>query len=77
MPTATSSLPKRVNFLISERAHGELVRLAKESNRSITDILRLGLGLAKLALEAERSSNRLIVTTSDGQPLKEIVLPPS
>jgi hypothetical protein len=66
---------RRVNFVLSERAHADLVALSKETMRSMTELVRLGLGLVKLALEAERSGNKLIVTTTDGQPLKEIVLP--
>jgi len=41
----------------------------------MTELVRVGLGLVKLALEAERKGHRLVVTTSDGQPIKEIVLP--
>jgi hypothetical protein len=41
----------------------------------MTDVVRLGLGLVKIALEAKKDGNRLVVTNSEGQPLKEIVLP--
>jgi len=70
-------ITKRLNFILSGRAHADLVEWSKETNRSMTDIIRLGLGLARLALEAERKGNRLVVTTSEGDPIKEIVLPPS
>lgn len=74
--TATAALTgKRVNFVLSERAYSELVTLSKETMRSMTEVVRLGLGLVKIALEAERQGNRLIVTTSDGKAVKEIVLP--
>ena len=66
---------KRVNFILSERAHSELVNLSRGTMRSMTELIRLGLGLVKLALEAERNGQRLIVTTAEGQPVKEIVLP--
>ena len=77
MPSGTSTLVKRVNFVLSGKAHSDLAKLARDTNRSMTDVLRLGLGLAKLALEAERADHRLIVASADGQPLREIVLPPS
>ena len=74
--TSTAALTgKRVNFVLSERAYSELVTLSKETMRSMTEVVRLGLGLVKIALEAERQGNRLIVTTADGQAVKEIVLP--
>jgi len=49
--------------------------MAKRNRRSMTELVRLGLGLVKIALEAEQNGHKLIVTTADGQPLKEIVLP--
>jgi len=66
---------KRVNFVLSGKAHSELVTMAKRNRRSMTELVRLGLGLVKIALEAEQNGHKLIVTTADGQPLKEIVLP--
>jgi hypothetical protein len=77
MPTVDSPAltGKRINFMLSDKAYDELVTLAKQRMRSMTEIIRLGLGLAKLALEAESRGQRLIVTTEDGQPVKEIVLP--
>lgn len=66
---------KRVNFLLSERAYGELTQLSRRTRRSMTEIVRVGLGLARLALEAEEKGNRLVVVDTEGQPLKEIVLP--
>jgi hypothetical protein len=72
---APSVVGKRVNFVLSERAYTELVNLSKETMRSMTELVRLGLGLVKIAIEAERRGQRLIVTTAEGDPVKEIVLP--
>jgi hypothetical protein len=73
--TAALATGKRVNFILSERAHSDLTTLAESTHRSMTDVVRLGLGLVKIALEASRNGQRLVVTNSEGQPLKEIVLP--
>ena len=73
--TAAEIETKRVNFVLSGKAHSELVTMAKRNRRSMTELVRLGLGLVKIALEAEQNGHKLIVTTADGQPLKEIVLP--
>jgi hypothetical protein len=72
---SATSIGKRVNFVLSEKAHSDLVSFAKETRRSMTELVRLGLGLIKIALEAERAGNKLIVTNSTGEPIKEIVLP--
>jgi len=73
--TAVPVVGKRVNFVLSERAYKELVSLSKGTMRSMTELVRLGLGLVKIAIEAERHGHRLIVTTTEGDPVKEIVLP--
>jgi hypothetical protein len=75
METTTPMAGRRVNFVLSERAHTDLVGLSKDSMRSMTELVRLGLGLVKLAWEAQQNGNRLVVTTADGRPVKEIVLP--
>jgi hypothetical protein len=77
-PAATITSPstgKRVNFILSEKSHSDLAALAESTHRSMTDVVRLGLGLVKIALEANRNGQRLVVTSAEGQPLKEIVLP--
>jgi hypothetical protein len=66
---------KRVNFFLSEKAHSELAVMSKRTGRSMTELVRLGLGLVKVALEAEQNGHKLIVTSAEGTPLKEIVLP--
>jgi hypothetical protein len=75
METTTPVVGRRVNFVLSEKAHTDLVSLSKHSMRSMTELVRLGLGLVKVALEAQQNGNKLVVTTADGRPLKEIVLP--
>jgi len=66
---------KRVNFVLSEKAYSELALLSKRTGHSMTELVRLGLGLVKIAFEAEENNHKIIVTTTDGNPLKEIVLP--
>jgi hypothetical protein len=66
---------KRLNFNLTVRAFDELKRLSDESGLSMTEIMRLGLGLIRIAFDEERKGNTLVVSTSDGRHLKEIVLP--
>ena len=72
--TATVSV-KRLNINLPETAYDELQRLSKLSNRSMTDVVRTALGLAKIAFEEERSGNKLAVVDRNGKLKKEIVLP--
>ena len=73
--TSPTLIGKRVNFVLSEKGYSDLVALAKDTRRSMTEIVRLGLGLVRIAIEAEREGNRLIVTSKVGDPIKEVVLP--
>jgi hypothetical protein len=80
MPTAPAPAlapanGKRVNFILSEKAHSDLVALSESTHRSMTEVIRLGLGLVKIALEAARKGHKLVVTNPEGLPIKEIVLP--
>lgn len=66
---------KRINITLSERAFSDLQMASKASRRSMTEIVRLSLGLMKILMEAEEKGQRLYVATADGQAIKEIVLP--
>jgi hypothetical protein len=74
---STPRIGKRINFQLSERAYMELTELSRETHRSMTEIVRLGLTLVKIAIEEQLKGNKLIVTTAKGTPVKEIVLPDS
>ena len=68
---------KRLNFLVSEDTYSDLITLSKQHNRSLTELIKLGLGLVRLALDAKQNGQRLVVLSADGHPHREIVLPPS
>ena len=42
----------------------------------MTDVVRFALGLVKIAFQEAAAGHKLIVTTADGKPLKEIVVVP-
>jgi hypothetical protein len=65
---------KRLNINLPPAVYGTLQRLATETNRTMTDVVRTGLSLAKIALEAEKTNNKLAVVSQDGKISKEIVL---
>jgi hypothetical protein len=66
---------KRLNVSLSERAYSDLLNASHETRRSMTELVRLGIGLVRIALETERNGHRLVVATAEGNALKEIVLP--
>lgn len=71
---ATAPTYKRLNINLPLAVFGELERLASNSGRTMTEIVRTALGLVKVAIEAEQSNNKLAVVSPEGKLLKEIVL---
>jgi hypothetical protein len=69
------SSSRRVNLNLSEQAYSDLQSLCKGTNRTMTEVIRLGLGLVKIAITEAGSGNKLVVASERGKPLKEIVLP--
>jgi hypothetical protein len=66
---------RRLNVNLPSKVADDLEKLASDSGRSMTEIVRTALGLVKIAQEVTDKDQKLIVTNSDGKPLKEIVLP--
>ena len=74
-PVADTVTTRRLSLNLSDSVYSELASLAKERRSSMTEIVRLALGLVRIAIQAAKKGQRLVVTTDDGQPVKEIVLP--
>jgi hypothetical protein len=66
---------RRLSLNLSSQAYDQLNALALESRTSMTDIVRLALGLARIAIQEGRRGNKLVVSNPDGQAIKELVLP--
>jgi len=69
------SVPPRLNVFLSERARLDLQRVAAIRKTTLTEVVRLGLALAKIAVEEAERGNKLMITDKDGRPLREIILP--
>lgn len=65
---------RRLNINLPEELFVELERLAKRSNRTMTELVRSSLGLVRVAFEEERRGHKLAVVTAEGEIRKEIVL---
>ncbi len=66
---------KRLNLILSSTVYEELAALSRERRTTMTEIVRLALGLVKIAIHEAKQGNKLVVTTSSGEVLKELVLP--
>jgi hypothetical protein len=66
---------RRLNFVLSERAYQDLHSLAVRSHRSMTELLRFGIGLMKLAVEEQEAGHRLMVVDKKNKGIKQIVIP--
>jgi hypothetical protein len=74
-PALSAAVEKRLAINLSERAYLDLKQCAEGTSRSMTDVIRMGIGLYKVAVEVVRENNKLVVVSATGKPLKEIVLP--
>ena len=66
---------KKLTLKFSGKAYAEFQELSKRHRRSMTELIRLGVGVVKILLEAAEQNHKVIVATADGKTLKEIVLP--
>lgn len=65
----------RLNLNLPEESREQLNRLAAKTQRSITELVRTGLGLVKMFYECQAAGQRIVITDQDGNAVKEIVIP--
>ncbi|PZU99366.1 MAG: hypothetical protein DCE90_02310 [Pseudanabaena sp.] len=65
---------KRLNLDLSLEAYELLQRLAEESGKNMTEVLRTGLALYGIAQD-EKQKGRSLGVVKDDQVVKELVLP--
>ena len=66
---------KRLSLNLSDAVYNDLEQLATQRQSSMTEIVRLALGLVRIAISESEKGNKLVVTSATGDALKEIVLP--
>lgn len=64
---------KRLNIILPEKAFSELRNLATETNRTMTDVLRMGISLAHIAISEEGHGRKLAIVDHEGKLVKELV----
>jgi len=65
----------RINLNLSASARADVDKLAEETGNTITELVRLALSLLKVVVEEGRKGHKLIITTSDGTPQTQLVIP--
>lgn len=66
---------RKLTINLPESTFRELQELSARSQRSMTEIVRAGFGLAKIAFDEQSRQNKLSVTNSEGKTIKDIVIP--
>jgi hypothetical protein len=66
---------KRLSLILSDSVFDDLVALSKERRTSMTEIVRLALGLVKVAIREAKAGNKLVVARPNGEVIKELILP--
>jgi hypothetical protein len=76
-PEAPTEEPgvRRLNANLPAAMLDEMVEEKRRSGRDITELVKLGWQLTKIALREQRLGNSLAVVTQDGRITKELVIP--
>ena len=72
---AVETKSRRLNLVLAESVYGDLVELAQMRRSTMTEVIRLALGLVKVVLQEAQQGNRIVVVKPDGTVPKELVLP--
>ena len=73
--SAPEAETRRLNANLPGAMLDEMVEEKRRSGRDITDLVKLGWQLTKIALRERRLGNALAVVDQDGRVLKELVIP--
>jgi hypothetical protein len=74
-PPKKGSDEKRLSLILSSSVFDDLSALARKRRTTMTEIVRLALGLVKIAIYEAEQGHKLVVAKSNGEVLKELVLP--
>lgn len=65
---------KRLNINLAPKAFDEVQVLSRQTGRSMTELVRVGLSLIKIGLQANDRGLKLALVDENGRPVKEIVI---
>jgi hypothetical protein len=72
---STDENVKRLSLNLSLEVFEEVQALVKFTRHNMTALVRIGLGLVKIAYQAKQDGLKLAVVNNDGKPVREIVIP--
>lgn len=65
---------RRLNLIVPDSTYREINALSRETRRTISDLVRFGLALVRIAIRETRDGNRIVVKKPTGEE-KEILIP--
>ena len=71
----SAGAPEPLAISLSSEAYSDLRQVAENSSRTVGDVIRIGIGLYKVVAKLGNENHRLVIVSSAGKPIKEIVLP--
>ena len=78
IPLSTPIEPSNcADFRITGSALDEVNAISNRPGHSITEVVRLALSLLRVIIDEREDGPRLIVTETNGLPIKEIIIPDS
>src|SRR5262249_4251360 len=66
---------QRFNVTLSNELYEDMVQMSRRTNRTMSELVRLGLGILFIGIEERTQGNKLVVADKDNRLLKELVLP--
>ena len=71
MPAAA----RQLNINLPENVATQLEDIAKNSHLTMADVMQTALALVKIATDAQKNNQKLVVADRSGKPIQEIILP--
>ena len=65
---------RRLSINLPENIADELQDIAERSNLTLPEVFQRALALMKIAADASKNKQKLLVTDESGQPIKEIIV---
>jgi hypothetical protein len=65
---------KKITICMPEKTYTQFLDLQTASGLPPQEVIRLGLGFVKLAIEVRQSKQKLLVASPDGSTAREVVL---
>jgi hypothetical protein len=65
---------RRATVRFSDSVYEQLNPLMQERGQSLGDMVRLGLGMLRLAVTTAKEGNRLVIVTPEGEALQEVIV---